>query len=375
MHKCLTCGAELKGEPLLLLKNAPGYAQHLPDAEEVGSDKGIDLELRQCDLCGLIQMDCEPVDYYRDVIRASGISEMIRQLRMEQYSYLIKNYDLEGKSIIEIGCGQGDSLELLQGFPVNAYGIEHDPQMVETAQEKGLNVWRAFPETADTELENAPFDAFVMFNFLEHQPKPNEMLSCICNNLSDRGVGLITVPYVFSKYSFVFHEFMRDHLSYYTGDSLRVLLERNGFEVLEQKMDEETLAVIVRKRQRADFSPIRESRAAIRSSIGNFCEKCKAQGKRIAMWGASHQAFSVLSVMGSELEPAYILDSAAFKQGKYSPASHVPIVSPEHFFEDPVSCILIVSPAYAEEIAKNAKVRFGEEIETYTMRGNEVISL
>ena len=375
MHKCLTCGAELKGEPLLLLKNAPGYAQHLPDEKEVKTDKGIDLEVRQCDYCGLVQMDCEPVAYYRDVIRASGISDMMRRLRMEQYSYLIRNYNLEGKSIIEIGCGQGDSLEPLLSFPVKAYGIEHDSKMVETAQKNGLNVWRAFPETADTQLENAPFDAFVMFNFLEHQPKPNDMLRCIYNNLSPEGIGLITVPYVYSEYSFIFHEFMRDHLSYYTEDSLRVLLERNGFELLEQKTEEETLSVIVRKRRPTDFSSVKENMETVRSSIVRFCKKCKEQGERIAMWGASHQAFSVLSVIGKDAEISYIMDSADFKQGKFSPASHVPIVSPDHFFKDPVSCIFIVSPDYAEEIAKNARARFGDSVKIYTLRGNEIISL
>ena len=138
MHKCLTCGAELKGKPLLILKNAPACAQHLPDVTEVTLDKGVDLKLCQCEFCGLIQMDCEPVPYYRDVIRASGISEMMYRLRIKQYTHLIQAYNLYGKSIVEIGCGQGDSLEPLLTFPIEAYGIEHDPELVDKAQKKGL---------------------------------------------------------------------------------------------------------------------------------------------------------------------------------------------------------------------------------------------
>ncbi|MBR0206026.1 MAG: methyltransferase domain-containing protein [Clostridia bacterium] len=375
MHRCLTCGAALTGKPLFTLQNAPACAQNLPGADELVLDKGLDLEVRQCEFCGLVQMDCEPVSYYRDVVRASGISEMMRRLRREQYDHLIRRYHLTGKKIIEIGCGQGDSLEPLMSFAVDAYGIEHSSDLVKKAQAKGLSVWNGFPETMETQLPHAPFDAFVMFNFLEHQPRPNDLLRCIHGNLSADGVGLITVPYVFSEYSFTFHEFMRDHLSYYTEDTLRFLLERNGFTVLEQKTDEETLSVIVQKRRPADFSPLIREMQTARSSINAFMERCQRQGKRIAMWGASHQAFSVLSVIESVESIAYIMDSAGFKQGKYAPASHVPIVSPDHFYQDPVSCILIVSPDYAAEIARTAKERFGEAVETYTLRKNEVIPL
>ena len=39
------------------------------------------LHLRQCSGCGLVQFDCEPVAYYRDVIRAGGGSSTMRELR------------------------------------------------------------------------------------------------------------------------------------------------------------------------------------------------------------------------------------------------------------------------------------------------------
>ena len=39
--------------------------------------------------------------------------------------------------------------------------------------------YKAFAENAETELPEAPVDAFVQFNFLEHQPDPRSMLGCI----------------------------------------------------------------------------------------------------------------------------------------------------------------------------------------------------
>ena len=73
MKRCIACGAPLWETPLLTLDNMPASAQHMPDAQGVKEDRGLTLDLCQCMGCGLVQFDCEPVDYYRDVIRAGGL--------------------------------------------------------------------------------------------------------------------------------------------------------------------------------------------------------------------------------------------------------------------------------------------------------------
>ena len=100
-------------------------AQDIPDAKEVQNDEGVTLHLRQCSGCGLVQFDCEPVAYYRDVIRAGGGSSTMRELRASQYRHLIETYHLEGKTFFEAGCGRGEFLKFLQEFPVEIYGMEH----------------------------------------------------------------------------------------------------------------------------------------------------------------------------------------------------------------------------------------------------------
>ena len=184
--------------------------------------------------CGLVQFDCEPVDYYRDVIRAGGYSTTMAELRRKQYSHLIDTYHLEGKRFIEVGCGQGEFLKVLKEFPVEGFGIEHDPALAELARAQGLNVEQGFTETADTVIPGGLYDVFLSFNFLEHQPDPAAMLRCIYNNLEDDGMGLLTVPsfeYIMDHSSY--YELIRDHIAYYTFETLTSLLERTGFVVLE----------------------------------------------------------------------------------------------------------------------------------------------
>lgn len=374
MHRCIVCGHELgEDSHLLMCRQMPASAQDIPAREDLARDAAIDLQLCQCPGCGLVQFDCEPVAYYRDVIRTGGSATMTG-LRRSQYAHFIDLCGLEGKRIIEIGCGQGEYLQVLRQFPVQAFGIEHSAVLVEKAQAQGLNVWRAFTETADTPLDGAPYDAFLSFNFLEHQPDPNAMLQCISRNLVDGGYGLITVPsleYILDNASY--YELLRDHIASYSEDALRFLLNRNGFRVLECTcLNRDTHAMIVQKRRRVDVSGLRENRERLTAQMHAFLDQRAAQGKRVAVWGASHQGFTAVSSTGAADKIRYIIDSAPFKQGRFAPASHVPIVAPDHFFEDAVDSIIIIAPGYTDEIARTIRSRFGGGVEIAALRSASI---
>lgn len=392
---CLACKARLSDTPLLTLDGMPGSAQDIPDASQVEGDQGISLNLHQCPECGLIQFDCQPVAYYRDVIRSGGFSTTMVELRRRQYRHLIEKYGLEGKKILEAGCGRGEFLSVLREFPVQAYGIEHKEDLVEIARKEGLSVWRQFPEEEDTILESEevrpPYDAFLSFNFLEHQPEPDKMLRCIWNNLTEDGLGLVTVPsleYILEYNGY--YELIRDHLAYYTFDTLRSLMEHNGFQVLEEEMvNRDTLSVIVKKvpmsnqgdearrRQSIDIRGLSASRSFLDREVNQLIDSLHKEGKSLAIWGASHQGFTLAATTRLGDKVSYMMDSAPFKQGRFAPASHIPIVAPDHFMEEPVDAILIVAPGYTDEIAGIIRKKYafgpsGERTRILTLRTNHI---
>lgn len=394
---CLACKARLSEKPLLTLEGVPASAQDIPDASQVENDRGIPLSLHQCPNCGLVQFDCQPVEYYRDVIRSGGFSTTMVELRRRQYRHLIETYDLQGKKILEAGCGRGEFLLVLREFPVLAYGIEHKEDLVEIAQKDGLSVWRQFPETEDTVIENLqkkpPYDAFLSFNFLEHQPEPDKMLRCIRNNLVENGLGLVTVPsleYIL-KYN-GYYELIRDHLAYYTFDTLKNLMERNGFEVLEEEMvNRDTLSVIVKKTdlqngkgksrekagQKVDLTGLMASRQSIDREVNHLVDSLHKEGKSLAVWGASHQGFTLAATTRLGHKVQYMMDSAPFKQGRFAPASHIPIVAPDYFLKEPVDAVLIVAPGYTDEIAQIIRTKYacgpsGETTRIYTLRTSQI---
>ena len=392
MRHCIACGHRLPERELFKLNHAPASAQDIPDAEEVKADRGIDLDLYQCPACGLVQFDCEPVSYYRDVIRAGGFSTTMTGLRRNQY------YHLEGKRFLEVGCGRGEFLKVLTEFPVKAYGMEHKADLVEIAKQDGLCVWQEFPETKDQVVagyEEAPYDGFLSFNFLEHQPRPEVMLQAIRHNLAEDGMGLVTVPsleYILEKGSY--YELIRDHIAYYSFGTLRALLEHNGFEVLEEEMiNRDTLSMVVKKmsderwnkmqsQERAgekqkeikavSVQPLLDGYQQVSGDLRALKGRLEVEKKRFAVWGASHQGFTLLSTLHMEEYTSYIIDSAPFKQGRFAPSSHIPIVAPEHFQEEPVDVILIVAPGYSDEIAGIIRERFGAQVEALTLKTDRI---
>lgn len=407
MNCCIACKTKLPKEALFVLNDAPASAQNIPDSAEVLEDKGITLGLYQCPNCGLVQFDCEPVSYYRDVIRAGGFSTTMTELRRSQYRHLIETYHLQGKKFIEIGCGRGEFINVLREFPVEVYGMEHKEDLIQIARESGLCVWREFPETADQKFagdpacegSEGPYDVFLSFNFLEHQPHPDVMLKAIYNNLKDDGMGLVTVPaleYIVDKGSY--YELIRDHIAYYSFDTLRALLESNGFKVLEEEMiNRDTISMVVRKmsaeemesakaegcnKANADASEkenivdaLVKGHAYTTGEVEELLHKLKEENKTIALWGASHQGFTLAATTPIRDRALYIIDSAPFKQGRFAPSSHLPIVPPEHFFEQPADVIMIVAPGYSDEIAGVIRTRFGSEVTVLTLRTDRIETL
>ena len=362
---CIACGHALS--PLMTLDDMPASAQNIPAASELAEDHPLSLTLCQCPSCGLVQFDTEPVDYYRDVIRAGGGTRTMTRLRHEEYARLLtamQEHHIHGRRIVEVGCGRGEFLRMWQNLaedpegaaalardqardplsgqpnaaPLHLVGLEHKPSLVEEANavaDKKYRVYEGFA-TGDVCYPEGPFDAFVQFNFLEHQPDPCDMLRNIGHNLKPQALGLITVP----SFEYIlryngYYELLRDHIANYTEFTLQKLLQDCGFELLSMDLvNRDTIEAIVRKAdpdelselhysgRLIDVSALRDSYDRLSASVNAHIDHLSESRRTMAIWGASHQGFTLAATtkLGGRVE--YIIDSAPFKQGRFSPASH-----------------------------------------------------
>jgi 2-polyprenyl-3-methyl-5-hydroxy-6-metoxy-1,4-benzoquinol methylase len=347
----------------------PKAAQNFPDAAMLAFDAGVELEVCQCKGCGLVQLNNEPVPYYKEVIRATAVSDVIKEFKTRQFTDFIGKYSLHGKKILEVGCGRGEFLSLLSLLDIEVCGLEYSESAVAECFKKGLHVLRGYPDRNCGLLANGPFDGFILLMFLEHMPEPNEALKVIHENLTGNAVGLVEVPnFDMILRKRLFSEFIGDHLFYFTKETLQITLQLNGFEVIEydEVRDDYVISVVVRKRDRLDISHFHDYQIKIKTDIDAYLNRFAA--KRVAVWGAGHQALAIIALTGIADKIRYVVDSASFKQGKYTPATHLPIVSPEALHSDPVDAIIVMAASYSDEVAGILRQRFDLNISVAILR-------
>ena len=160
-NMCKVCNGALYNEPLIEYKNMPRIAQNLPDESSLKFDYGIDIFVYQCSCCNLIQLDIEPVSYYKEVIRSSGFSQEMNNFRSRQFNNFIDKFRLSEKKIIEIGCGNGEYLSIMQKYCNQAYGIEYSDNSIKVCNNQSLQVIQGFVDSINYIIPQINFFRFL----------------------------------------------------------------------------------------------------------------------------------------------------------------------------------------------------------------------
>jgi SAM-dependent methyltransferase len=335
---------------------SPRSAQGFLDSPQ-DADEAVDLHIYQCRDCGLVQHNLEPVGYYRDVIRAIAFSQEMAQYRLGQLSDWINRCELTDKRVLEIGCGKGEYLELMaRAGAQNCSGLENSPSSVAFAQGRGLDVR---PGYLGLDLINPwpfEFDAFAIFSFMEHWPDLRCSLGALRGLLKEGAHGLVEVPsFDFVLANGLYSEFTVDHIFYFDHRSLRTVLEMCGFEVIEisSVWHDYILSAQVRKRRTLNTEGFRLKQERIVRELNAFVDRFAPH--EVVVWGAGHQALAVMSLARIRGRVSHVVDSANFKQDKYTPGTRLLIKSPESLRADCPKAVVIMAAAYSDEVLETLK--------------------
>jgi hypothetical protein len=106
--------------------------------------------------------------------------------------------------------------------------------------------------------------------------------------------------------------------------------------------------------------------AALRADLLGLLHQLKADGKRIAVYGASAKGSTLLNYFGIGRETLeYVVDRSTVKQGHYTPGTHLPIYAPAHLLTDQPDYVLLLTWNFAAEIL--------EQQAAYRQRGGQFI--
>lgn len=351
---CHLCGAELFPESILQLKGMPKAAQYYPLAEEFSADTGITLNIHQCSGCGLVQINSDPVDYFKEVITVATLSEKARHSRLIQMKELVYKFSLQGKKVLEVGSGKGEMLDVLEESGMQATGLEASLDSVKIGQTAGRRMVHGYIGDI-CKISGGPFDAFICLNYLEHLPSPGIVIRNIYNNCSADAVGFVTVPNLeYLLKTKCFYEFVADHISYFTKQTLIHAFEGHGFDVLDCLTinEDNDIAAVVQKKKafniNGQFCEVEALIDEMRIIVADY----KTRNRKVAVWGAGHRTLALIS-LGRLTDLAYIVDSAKSKQGKYSPVLHLNIVPPRHLKNENIDLVIVMVPGlYPDEVLK-----------------------
>ena len=353
---CRVCSAPAL-ETAFSLKAMPRWNHRLLKGSELASDRPVDVEVHRCASCGFVStpMKLED-DYYDEYVNVPSLSAQARQFQAEQAREFVALFGLPGRKVLEVGCGDGFFLHALAKAGALAHGIEPSAVQRRVAESLGLAV-ESGVLSQGRRLAAGPFDAFVTRQVLEHVDDIRDFLLTVRANLATGAAGLVEVPNLDRLVSGNrFFDFIPEHVNYFSPRTLRLALELAGFETvgLDAVDNGESLRALVRWPGASDYSDLSHRVDSLRADISSFVAGCRAQGKRVAIWGAGGKGISMLAV--ADLEGIELLvDGDPGKQGNFTPVSHLRVESPTQLANRGIGAVIIMAPAYEREITRSLR--------------------
>ncbi|MCL6557021.1 MAG: methyltransferase domain-containing protein [Burkholderiales bacterium] len=141
-------------------------------------------------------------------------------------------YAKPGMTVLDYGCGIGQSLLDLRAMGADAYGVEADANVAPIAAYHGLQIH--IGSIYDDPFPGVNFDLIILNQVLEHIPNPAELLRRLAARLKRGGRLIVAVPNTGSIYRFLFRKrwinwHIPYHLHHFNRACLRTLGRRTGW--------------------------------------------------------------------------------------------------------------------------------------------------
>lgn len=291
---------------------------------------------------------------------------------------LAARYDLAGRNILDVGCGQGEFLrELCETAGARGYGYDAMYAGVTGPDPSGAHFTTGFAPVDDA-AALPEFDFVTSRHWLEHIADPYEFLRALRDRAGDRTVnGYFEVPDACYDLSTAGWEVIYPHVSYFDSVSLAGIFRRAGWHVtdggtffqgmfryIEVTSDAtaadqtrpgaaEQIDVAARDRQLAAIAGFAERQTAEVARWRERVADLAARGARPVLWGAGSRGVQFLTSVDRERRLSAVVDVNPRKDGRYLPMTAHRVESPQTLRAINPRAVIITNPAYRDEIGKS----------------------
>jgi len=383
--KCRFCYNSLKHEFIDLVNSPPSNA-YLTKKQLLLPEIFYTLRLLLCDNCFLIQID----DYKKS-----------KEIFNENYAYF-SSYSTswldhcrhyvnmitdrfgfnEQSQVLEVASNDGYLLQYFQDRNIRALGIEPAMSVAQVAQEKGIETIVDFfgVKMAEQLVEQErKADLIIGNNVFAHVPNVNDFVAGMEIALKDEGVITLEFPHLMqlieqNQFDTIYHE----HYSYFSFKTASLIFKKHGLEVFDveqihthggslriygkhKKNISHTITnnvvELLEEEERKGMSSIdyywgfQRKVDKVKNDLVSFLIEQKNLNKKLVAYGAAAKGNTLLNYCGIKKDLIeFVVDASPYKQGKYLPGSHIPIVSQELITNNKPDYILILPWNLRDEI-------------------------
>ena len=399
---CRFCGKQISNTFIDLgstaVSNAFLTAEQLLDPEKI-----FPLKVLVCDNCFLVQVDelrKRDEIFTDDYVYFSSVSSSWINHSKDYVDKITERINLNhGSQVIEIASNDGYLLQFFKQKNIPCLGIEPTKSTAEISIGKGIEtITEFFDETLamTLESEDRKADLIIGNNVLAHVPGLNSFVRGLKIALKFDGVITLEFPHLIrlienNEFDTIYHE----HFSYFSFYVIKRLFEFHGFEIFDvEELATHGGSLRVYAKHRGDksnpvsssvdslyngelelgidqlgyYQGFQEKAQQIKNQFLSFILKEKEQNKTIAAFGAAAKGNTFLNFCGIKGDLIdFVVDDTPFKQGKYLPQSHIPVVTQDYLKQQKPDIIVILPWNFKTEIIEKLEYtkEWGAKLITY----------
>lgn len=344
------------------------------------------LDVYFCKNCHLVQLRdvVSSQILFRDYVYVSSTSSLFVNHFKDFSNRMMERFSLtQADLIIDIGSNDGILLKPYYDKGLRVLGIEPAKNIAKIALKNGIDTIPEFFSSSLAQKIRKKYGLAKLVtatNVFAHINDLDEVIKGVLELLHQDGVFVIEAPYLMdfldkNLFDTVYHE----HLSYFSlyplivfftkwkmrvfdvqkvpthGGSLRIFVSR---ESSRNKTSSGVQELIDLERKHKLHKIITYRRFARRINenkriLLRLLTKLRNQGKRIVGYGAPAKGNTLLNYFEIKTQFLdYIVDDSKYKQGLFTPGTHIPVLAPGTLYKDRPDYILLLAWNFAENIIK-----------------------